>query len=151
MRHSLIATAFLGLLILAFAAIQPAQAICRSQATGYMALDTSPQYEDGPYDPCNDNINWSMSFYRTNKDNSTLTIIHWRILNQSGGAVIRREFRSDNYNLNQWYYPEGTDYVGSSTWHKLVLSKYGGPGGHFTSINLTVNYVAGDPTRPSGP
>jgi hypothetical protein len=134
----------LVVLFVSFLAIQPANAICRSQATAHMNYDTSNPSEDGPYDPCNDNITWNMSFYRTAETESP-TILDFRLLNSGGGHYYRQEFSSANYDPSEWHYPQGSAYVGSSTWHKLNLRKYSGPGGHFNDISLQVNYVAGNP------
>ena len=140
----------LGLLVMSFLAWQLALA-CDINAYCHMNYDTSPSDTDGPYDPCDDNVSWSCHFYRTDKDNSTQTEIQWDIRLQSGSLAIHREYLSSNFGFEQWYTPTGTNYVGSSSWHKLELHKYSGPGGHFNDISITVNYVAGDPGRPEGP
>jgi hypothetical protein len=125
-----------------------AQAICRTEASAYMAYDTSPQSEDGPYDPCDSYAKWSVKFYRTDKS-TDYTILQWTITAQNGSLIDHHEFDSRNYNSPYtWYNPQGTDYVGPSTWHKLTLKKATGPGGHFESISLDIDYVASDPTLP---
>ena len=120
---------------------------CDARANVYMANDASGQVSDGPYDPCDDYINWSMSFYRTGQSGGTATIIDWRLLNSSGGQIIRHEFSSASYAPTTWWYPQGTDYVGPSTSHTLVMRRYSGPTGRFETISLQVDYVAGDANR----
>lgn len=115
---------------------------CDTMSEAYMASDASSSYTDGPYDPCDTWINWSMGFYRTSEYEGTPTVIDWRLLNSSGGQIVRHEFSSSSYAHDSWWHPQGTEYVGPSTSHTLVLRRYSGPTGRFNTISLQVNYVA---------
>jgi hypothetical protein len=117
---------------------------CDTMSDAYMASDASNPYTDGPYDPCDNWINWSISFHRTDSYGGTATLIDFRLLNSSGGLILRKEFSSDTYAHSTNWNPTGTDFVGPSTSHTLVLRRYSGPTGRFENINLQVNYVAGE-------
>ena len=125
---------------------QPSYSICKSSAECSMASDQSSQDVEGPYDPCDDNINWTFTLYR-NGNTTNSTIVQWIITNQTGGTVAHLEKDSRYVDTSQWHTYTGTQYVGASTWHKLTLKKASGTGGHFDDLDITINYVADNPDR----
>jgi len=148
MLRAQILVAVLGLFLLSLVAAPPTNAECRSAASCYMPTDYYSEQTDGPYDPCYNDISWTFKFRRTSQTSGTC-FIQWKITNQQGGAIISRNYDSRDYPAEQWQYFDGDDSLGPSNWHKLHLLKmplYNS--GYFEYMEIHVNYVAGDPTRP---
>jgi hypothetical protein len=145
MLRSIFAISILALAIM-LSFVQPSYSICKSSAECSMATDQSGQDDDGPYDPCDNNINWTFTLYR-NGNTTSSTVVQWIISNQVGGTVAHLEKDSRYVDTYQWHSYSGTQYVGASTWHKLTLKKASGSGGHFSDLDITINYVADNPDR----
>ena len=122
------------------AAFNIAQGQCREKASCYAANDAGYYIldYDGPYDPCDNTIAWSMSFYRTAQSGYENTI-----RTNITGDLFLKNYYSGDFTLGSHDF-SGTQYVGTST-QTLFLKRIGEYTGNFTAIRIGVTYYADDP------